>query len=153
MSREKAVGTIFENLCSDESNVMFYAHRKATFKNWCFDKVRSPCTSEALAKAGFVYSGNRYEPANAKCVFCLKEMIFEEQDDPWEEHQSHTKGCAFVELGKLDEKEWTVKDFFFLLAGWIAARERKKIINEAETFRAAAREIEIMAEKALNSKH
>ncbi|RCN32184.1 SKIP/SNW domain protein [Ancylostoma caninum] len=32
-------------------------------------------------------------------------MIFDEEDDPWKEHQSHCKSCSFVELGKLEEKE------------------------------------------------
>ncbi|KAK6013432.1 inhibitor of Apoptosis domain protein [Ostertagia ostertagi] len=144
--------TIFDEVASEESDVLFYHHRKATFKNWCFDKSRSPCTSEALARAGFIFSGTRSEPATATCAFCLKEMIFEEQDDPWEEHQSHTRDCSFVELNKLDEKTWTVRDFIFLLAGRIAAQQRKKVVEEAENFRYASEEIVQMAEKALRSK-
>ncbi|VDO95588.1 unnamed protein product [Heligmosomoides polygyrus] len=68
------------------------------------------------AGAGFIYSGTKSESATATCVFCFKEMIFEEQDDPWEEHKSHTKNCAFVEVNKLDEKEWIVGDFTHLAA-------------------------------------
>ncbi|PIO77502.1 hypothetical protein TELCIR_00384 [Teladorsagia circumcincta] len=79
-------------------------------------------------------------------------MIFEEQDDPWEEHQSHTRDCSFVELNKLDENSWTVRDFIFLLAGRIAAQQRKKVFEEADNFRYASEEIVQMAEKALRAK-
>ncbi|KIH53655.1 inhibitor of Apoptosis domain protein [Ancylostoma duodenale] len=110
-------------LISNISELVFYAPRKASFKKWCYDKKNSTCTSDALARAGFYFSGSRSEPAAATCAFCLKEMIFDEEDDPWEEHQSHCKSCSFVELGKLDEKEWSARDFIFLLSGRIAAEQ------------------------------
>ncbi|RCN24919.1 inhibitor of Apoptosis domain protein [Ancylostoma caninum] len=110
-------------LISNISEFVFYAPRKASFKKWCYDKKNSTCTSDALARAGFYFSGSRSEPAAATCAFCLKEMIFDEEDDPWKEHQSHCKSCSFVELGKLEEKEWCLRDFIFLLSGRIAAEQ------------------------------
>ncbi|KAK6057393.1 inhibitor of Apoptosis domain protein [Cooperia oncophora] len=123
MAAENGTRTLFQEIASEKSDVLFYRHRRATFQNWCFDNSGSPCSSEALARAGFVFSGTRAEPATATCAFCLKEMIFEEKDDPWEEHRSHAKNCSFVELNKLDEKTWTVRDFIFLLAGRLAAEQ------------------------------
>ncbi|KAK6753021.1 hypothetical protein RB195_012555 [Necator americanus] len=151
MSNKDTKDLLFESLASEESDTLFYTFRKATFKNWCFDKKNSPCSSNALSRAGFFFSGSRSEPAAATCAYCLKEMIFEENDDPWEEHKSHAKMCSFVELGKLDEKEWTVRDFIYLLSGRIAAEQRQNVIQEIKDFEAASTEIETMAIKALNS--
>ncbi|ETN80861.1 inhibitor of Apoptosis domain protein [Necator americanus] len=151
MSNKDTKDLLFESLASEESDTLFYTFRKATFKNWCFDKKNSPCSSNALSRAGFFFSGSRSEPAAATCAYCLKEMIFEENDDPWEEHKSHAKMCSFVELGKLDEKEWTVRDFIYLLSGRIAAEQRQNVIQEIKDFEAASTEIETMAMKALNS--
>ncbi|KAJ1374910.1 hypothetical protein KIN20_038107 [Parelaphostrongylus tenuis] len=142
---------LFDELASEASNVIFYAHRKATFKKWCFDKDGAPCSSDALARAGFVYSGTRRDPAAATCAFCSKEMIFEANDDPWEEHRSHAKNCSFVELDKLNESDWTVRDFFFLLAGRIAATRRRSFLEAAEDFKNASEEIVQMCTKTMRS--
>ncbi|CAJ0591209.1 unnamed protein product [Cylicocyclus nassatus] len=142
---------LFENLTSSKSDLLFYGHRKATFKNWCFDKDNYQCSSDALAKAGFYFTGSRYEPAAATCAFCYKEMIFEENDDPWLEHRSHSKTCNFVELNKREEKDWTVNDFMFLLSGRIAAEQRSKMKQFIENYDEASAEIEAMTAKALHS--
>lgn len=151
MSSEALKSDLFNKVASEESNVIFYAHRKATFKKWCFDKDNAPCSSDALARAGFVYSGTRRDPAAATCVFCLKEMIFEENDDPWEEHRSHAKNCSFVELDKLDENDWTVRDFFSLLAGRLAATQKRSLLETADDVKAATEEIMHMCTRAMKS--
>lgn len=151
MSNKTLKSVLYDEIVSEESNALFYVHRKATFKKWCFDNGTSPCSSDALAKAGFIYSGSRRDPAAATCVFCFKEMIFEEQDDPWEEHRAHAKSCSFVELNKLDEKDWTVRDFLSLLSGRIAAAQRRTILETAEDFKTASEEIRQMYMKAMKS--
>ncbi|VDM64438.1 unnamed protein product [Angiostrongylus costaricensis] len=150
---------LLNEITSEKSNVIFYVHRKETFKDWCFDKENARCSSDAvslnfiaqvrfqLARAGFVYTGTRREPAVAKCVFCFKELIFEKEDDPWEEHRSHAKNCCFVELNKLNEKDWTVRDFMSLVSGRIAASQRQSILEFAEQFRKASEEVAQMYKK------
>ncbi|VDM53915.1 unnamed protein product [Angiostrongylus costaricensis] len=128
MRNKTLKSVLFDEIVSEESNALFYAHRKETFKKWCFDKSTSPCSSNALAKAGFIYSRSRRDPAAATCVFSFKEMIFEKQDDPWEEHRAHAKSYSFVELNKLDE-DWTVRDFLSLLSGRIAAAQTNHTRN------------------------
>ena len=36
-----------------------------------------------LAAAGFYWTGTKEEPTAATCAFCLKEMIFDPEDEPW----------------------------------------------------------------------
>ncbi|KAJ1350442.1 hypothetical protein KIN20_006232 [Parelaphostrongylus tenuis] len=154
MSRNALMSALLDEIASEESNVIFYAHRKATFVDWCFDKDGARCSSDALARAGFVYSGRRTEPATAICVFCFKEMIFEKEDDPWEEHRSHAQSCSFVELKKLDEKDWTVRDLISLVSGRLAAIQcfqKQSILKAAEDFRKASEEIKQMFIKAMRS--
>uniref|UniRef100_A0A0K0D1K6 Baculoviral IAP repeat-containing protein 5 n=1 Tax=Angiostrongylus cantonensis TaxID=6313 RepID=A0A0K0D1K6_ANGCA len=151
MSNKNIKSRMYNEITSDESNVIFYVHRKETFRIWPFDKKNARCSSDALARAGFVYTGTRREPAVAKCVFCFKELIFEKEDDPWEEHRSHSKNCCFVELNKPNEKDWTVRDFMFLVSGRIAASQRVSILEFAELFRKASEDIEEMYKKGIKS--
>ncbi|EYC13226.1 hypothetical protein Y032_0044g1045 [Ancylostoma ceylanicum] len=141
---------LLDKLTSDISELVFFGPRKATFKKWCYDNKNSTCSSDALARAGFYFSGGRSEPAAATCAFCLKEMIFDEVDDPWKEHQSHSKSCSFVELGKFEEREWSVRDFIYLLSGRIAAEQRRIAVDDIKDFDTVSAEVEAMASKALN---
>uniref|UniRef100_A0A0K0D381 FERM domain-containing protein n=1 Tax=Angiostrongylus cantonensis TaxID=6313 RepID=A0A0K0D381_ANGCA len=46
---DKAMTTaLFDEISSEESNVLFYAHRKATFQCWCFDKEDVLCSSDTV---------------------------------------------------------------------------------------------------------
>ncbi|KAJ1365056.1 hypothetical protein KIN20_025275 [Parelaphostrongylus tenuis] len=77
-------------------------------------------------RAGFVYTETTRYPTAAKCVFWFKELIFEKEDNPWEEHRSYAKNCGFVEFNKPDDNEWT----------------RDTILKLAEDFRKASKETE-----------
>uniref|UniRef100_A0A914D6R5 Uncharacterized protein n=1 Tax=Acrobeloides nanus TaxID=290746 RepID=A0A914D6R5_9BILA len=107
--------------------LFFKNGRLNTFKNWRLDKEGGAvCTSERLADAGFYSTATATEPDSAKCIFCLKELIWEKEDDPWTEHRSRA-GCPFVNLNKL-ENEWTVKDILELFV----ARDTKIKMQHAK---------------------
>ncbi|GMT08897.1 hypothetical protein PFISCL1PPCAC_194, partial [Pristionchus fissidentatus] len=100
-------------------NVVFHEQRKASFDraSWCYDKQKNAiCTSDKLAAAGFHYTGTKADPSAAACAFCLKEMLFDDTDDPWEEHVSHSPSCFFVRLNQHDEKQLTMQQFLQLVA-------------------------------------
>uniref|UniRef100_A0A1I7XNI9 Inhibitor of Apoptosis domain protein n=1 Tax=Heterorhabditis bacteriophora TaxID=37862 RepID=A0A1I7XNI9_HETBA len=136
---------VIRDVLDNPSDIIFYAQRLATFKKWCYDKEDTPCSSEKLARAGFYFSGTRADPSAATCAFCKKEMIFDATDDPWAEHKSHSEHCVFVELNKLDETEWTVRDFLKLATGRVAAETRSWMLKEADKFRSGADDVEKMA--------
>ncbi|KAF6027933.1 BIRC5 [Bugula neritina] len=96
-------------------------NRKNTFVNWPFEekakgtkrKLKIKCTVEAMAEAGFVHTPTDESPDAAKCFFCCKELDgWEEQDDPWEEHVSHSRGkCEFLKKARIYETDITRKEF------------------------------------------
>ena len=71
--------------------------RMKTFKRWRFNK--SECSQSALAEAGFIHTGKD----TAKCVFCFKELEWERNDIPSEEHARKQPECPFVRLGQRGE--------------------------------------------------
>ncbi|CAH1367151.1 hypothetical protein MTP99_008402 [Tenebrio molitor] len=86
------------------------ANRKATFKSWVF-KDQAKCSARKLAEAGFVFSGNKHEPDAVKCFFCNKSLdCWDEDDDPWREHQKHSPNCSFAKMDK-PEKTFTLTEF------------------------------------------
>ncbi|GMR58540.1 hypothetical protein PMAYCL1PPCAC_28735, partial [Pristionchus mayeri] len=106
-------------MIDEASNMIFNAHRKDSFKKakFCYDKdPTAVCTGDKLADAGFYFTGSRADPSAATCAFCLKEMIFEPTDDPWQEHVDHCPNCFFVEFGQTDENLLTMKQFLDLIA-------------------------------------
>ncbi|CAO4379337.1 unnamed protein product [Caenorhabditis nigoni] len=84
---------------------VFYKDRLASFKNYKYDSDQNAtCTSKALARAGFVFSGE----TSAVCPFCVKCLDFDPEDDPWEEHKNRCGDiCEFVRIGKLDDSQLT----------------------------------------------
>ena len=70
-------------------------NRLATFKRWKFNKGQ--CNSKALSEAGFVQTGKD----SARCVYCLKDMQWEKEDNPKEEHEKHCPNCPFVKIGQI----------------------------------------------------
>ncbi|GMS79632.1 hypothetical protein PENTCL1PPCAC_1807, partial [Pristionchus entomophagus] len=117
MSAEKNID--ITQMIDDASNMVFNGHRKASFKNakWCFDKeVGAICTGNKLADAGFYFTGTRADPSAATCAFCLKEMIFDATDDPWEEHIDHCPDCFFVRFNQQDENLLSMEQFLKLIA-------------------------------------
>ncbi|XP_066498810.1 baculoviral IAP repeat-containing protein 5.2-like [Hoplias malabaricus] len=116
----------------------FYQSRLATFSGWPFDEDCA-CTSENMAKAGFIHTPSDNSPDVAQCFFCFKELEgWEPQDDPEKEHQSHSPTCHFIMLKKSVE-ELTTEELFKL------QKERqkfhiKKICNQGiEKFKEAAK--------------
>uniref|UniRef100_A0AC34QU69 Uncharacterized protein n=1 Tax=Panagrolaimus sp. JU765 TaxID=591449 RepID=A0AC34QU69_9BILA len=101
-------------LCS----LLYTEQRLKSFKKWPFDpkstktKTQNTCTSVNLAKAGYIF----FEDNCATCVFCGKTLEFEPQDNPFNEHRSHSPNCVFLEMMEKDETEWTVKEFEVLIA-------------------------------------
>ncbi|XP_048508612.1 baculoviral IAP repeat-containing protein 5-like isoform X2 [Athalia rosae] len=91
------------------------SNRLASFENWPFQSDCS-CTPEKMAAAGFILIGEReIEPDLVECFICGKQLDdWDSDDDPWSEHKKHMPSCAFVELGKRDEVEWTVAELFTL---------------------------------------
>ncbi|XP_046394270.1 baculoviral IAP repeat-containing protein 5.1 [Ischnura elegans] len=70
--------------------------RLETFKNWPFTE-NCACTPKKLAEAGFVYSGSDQEPDLVICFVCRKELDgWTPDDDPWQEHVSHSGKCPFI---------------------------------------------------------
>uniref|UniRef100_A0A2A6CGE0 Eukaryotic peptide chain release factor subunit 1 n=1 Tax=Pristionchus pacificus TaxID=54126 RepID=A0A2A6CGE0_PRIPA len=133
-----------------EADVVLNAHRKASFKNakWCYDKdPEAVCTGEKLADAGFHYTGNRDDPSAATCAFCLKEMIFDPTDDPWEEHVSHSPDCFFVRFNEQDENRLTMEQFLKLIAFRKSNMTVKWLEDEIEKFKAATSYVENMKPK------
>ncbi|CAI5453302.1 unnamed protein product [Caenorhabditis angaria] len=109
MKRSKAAHKSMEPAL--QAKYLFHHDRALTFKKFPFDSMKTAtCTSAALAAAGFYCTATKEAPTSAKCPFCLKELEFDPEDDPWEEHLKRGQNCEFVKLNKLDDKSWTVEE-------------------------------------------
>merc|ERR1712098_895045 len=84
-------------------------------------------TPKRMAEAGFYFCGGDNEPDLVRCYFCRKELDgWEPEDDPWEEHKSHTRGkCPYVNLGKRPH-ELSVHD----VLGKLEPERAKCLINK-----------------------
>ena len=126
---------------------IFFKDRLATFKNYEYDDDQTAtCTSKTvfffrnkqivitrfqLARAGFVWTGG----ISAICPFCLKELEFDPDDDPWEEHKKRGNDCDFVNLEKLEDSKLTLSDCIKLSQSGIVMAQFKKqnvIIEQLE---------------------
>lgn len=108
-------------ITDNDIKMFFYENRLKTFEGWPFDEDCA-CTPEKMAKAGFIHTPSENSPDIAMCFFCFKELEgWEPDDDPEEEHRSHSPSCHFISLKKKVE-ELTIEDFFRL------QRERRKTI-------------------------
>uniref|UniRef100_UPI00358F596F baculoviral IAP repeat-containing protein 5-like n=1 Tax=Myxine glutinosa TaxID=7769 RepID=UPI00358F596F len=79
-------------------NYLYYklSQRLSTFKDWPFLEDCN-CTPQKMAEAGFVYQPCESQPDVAVCFFCFKELEgWEPNDNPWEEHQKHSRSCRFL---------------------------------------------------------
>ncbi|KAK4874467.1 hypothetical protein RN001_013827 [Aquatica leii] len=76
---------------------MFYQeNREKSFKSWNW-KATSNCSAKKLAEAGFYFIGTQEEPDAVQCFFCDKALDgWDEDDDPWQEHKTHSLECAFA---------------------------------------------------------
>ncbi|EFO99784.1 hypothetical protein GCK72_019455 [Caenorhabditis remanei] len=111
---------------------IFFKDRLATFKNYEYDDDQTAtCTSKTLARAGFVWTGG----ISAICPFCLKELEFDPDDDPWEEHKKRGNDCDFVHLEKLEDSKLTLSECIKLSQSGIVMAQFKKqnvIIEQLE---------------------
>nr|QHX41462.1 baculoviral IAP repeat-containing protein 5-like protein [Halisarca dujardinii]QIZ30877.1 baculoviral IAP repeat-containing protein 5-like protein [Halisarca dujardinii] len=123
----------FPNLSKDKGIFddvrSFYSvqERLDTFKHshWPFE--RGPCTPLKMAEAGFYYIGTESSPDAVRCVVCLTELEgWEEGDEPYKEHKSHStsSSCPFLH----------VKDPYLITVGEVFKLEKKSLeyaINKA----------------------
>ncbi|KAI6221270.1 Baculoviral inhibition of apoptosis protein repeat domain-containing protein [Aphelenchoides besseyi] len=74
--------------------------RLKTFDQWPYDDlVGAECTSEkVIGLTGFKMTHGGDNPS-AKCVCCEKEMEFEPEDFPHDEHIKHSPNCFYVVEG------------------------------------------------------
>ncbi|XP_069011440.1 baculoviral IAP repeat-containing protein 5a [Embiotoca jacksoni] len=101
--------------------IYIYENRLKTFDSWPFDED-CKCTPENMAKAGFIHTPSDNSPDTAMCFFCLKELEgWEPDDDPQQEHITHSSSCHFINLKKKVE-ELTMEEFLRL------QKERHKIV-------------------------
>ncbi|XP_046888817.1 baculoviral IAP repeat-containing protein 5a [Hypomesus transpacificus] len=105
----------------EHTTMYFYENRLKTYVGWPFDEDCT-CTPENMAKSGFIHTPSENSPDTAKCFFCLKELEgWEPDDDPEEEHRSHSSNCNFIALKK-SVNDLTVEEFLKL------QKERQKFI-------------------------
>ncbi|CAJ0956692.1 unnamed protein product, partial [Mesorhabditis belari] len=110
-------------------NSLFAKDRLKTFENFVYDDQKDAyCNSKKLAAAGFRFCGDVGEP-DALCPFCSKEMSFDPEDDPWDEHKKHCPKCPFVVVNELDEAKWTVDNLLLLIAA-LQTNEKKAAVTK-----------------------
>nr|XP_060620357.1 baculoviral IAP repeat-containing protein 5 [Anolis sagrei ordinatus] len=84
-------------------------HRVATFVDWPFVSDCA-CTPMRMAEAGFIHTPSENAPDVVQCFVCFKELEgWEPEDDPMEEHRSHSPNCAFLALQK-DIADLTIQE-------------------------------------------
>uniref|UniRef100_A0A0N4ZT53 Saposin B-type domain-containing protein n=1 Tax=Parastrongyloides trichosuri TaxID=131310 RepID=A0A0N4ZT53_PARTI len=109
----------FDSYKNPEVTKMILLHsRLKTFNNWPFDKIEgSKCNSYELAKTGFVMTSNDISAPSARCICCLKHLMWEAEDVPQDEHIRIMPFCALANiLAKKKEVNMTVRDVMHILA-------------------------------------
>lgn len=128
MSRHEAAKNAVTAL-NEAAPYLSYAARFTSFKGFKYDKrLTSKCSSDALAHAGFYSTATVSSPTNAKCPFCMLEVTFAENDDPWEKHKTQKPDCEFVMLGQPDETTLTLQTISSLAIRCAAVAEYEKIL-------------------------
>ncbi|XP_029891762.1 baculoviral IAP repeat-containing protein 5 isoform X2 [Aquila chrysaetos chrysaetos] len=102
--------------------------------------------AETMAAAGFVHCPSENGPDVAQCFFCFKELEgWEPDDDPLEEHQKHSAGCAFLSLQK-DPTRLTLQEFLKLdkerMKNAIKKEISQKVTEVEDAAKSVRREIE-----------
>lgn len=113
-----------------------FAARFATFKGFVYDKkFIAKCSSAALAHAGFYSTATPKLPNSAKCPFCLLELNFAENDDPWELHKAERPNCDFVMINRADELSLkTIANLALRCATMVEYERILNIVNFLENF-------------------
>uniref|UniRef100_A0A914HFQ7 Survivin n=1 Tax=Globodera rostochiensis TaxID=31243 RepID=A0A914HFQ7_GLORO len=95
-------------------NLFVFENRLASYEGkW---RYTEGCTAEKMACAGFYCTEKRKNSDAAKCYVCQHEMLWDPEDDPWEEHKKHRPDCLLVKIGKQNEAEFTVREVLLLMA-------------------------------------
>uniref|UniRef100_A0A0N5B9H2 Baculoviral IAP repeat-containing protein 5 n=1 Tax=Strongyloides papillosus TaxID=174720 RepID=A0A0N5B9H2_STREA len=119
------LGKHFSNLASlrsftdpEVSDLLLTVNRLKTFKGWPFDTVKgAKCNSLELAKAGFFMTMTDESAPSAKCVCCLKDLQWEEDDIPLEEHLRRMPHCVLAQqVSKKKEANMTVSEALYILS-------------------------------------
>lgn len=83
-----------------KSDMMFYQDRLHTFEYWS-KQIRPK--KEALAKAGFYYTGTTDK---VTCFACgVNVASWEPEDEPWTEHEKWSPACIYLKMTGHDIKE------------------------------------------------
>uniref|UniRef100_A0A0K0G0P1 Baculoviral IAP repeat-containing protein 6 (inferred by orthology to a human protein) n=1 Tax=Strongyloides venezuelensis TaxID=75913 RepID=A0A0K0G0P1_STRVS len=100
------------------TDLLLTVNRLRTFKGWPFDNANgSKCTSLELAKAGFFMTMQDECTPSAQCVCCLKDLQWEEEDIPLEEHLRKMPHCVLAQLvSKKKEVDMTVGEVMRILS-------------------------------------
>uniref|UniRef100_A0A0N5BNW5 Baculoviral IAP repeat-containing protein 2 n=1 Tax=Strongyloides papillosus TaxID=174720 RepID=A0A0N5BNW5_STREA len=100
------------------TNLLLTVNRLKTFNGWPFDTVKgAKCTSFELAKAGFCMSAVDEGIFSAKCMCCLKDLQWEEDDIPLEEHLRRMPYCALAnQISKKKEIDMNVREALYILS-------------------------------------
>ncbi|XP_054707191.1 baculoviral IAP repeat-containing protein 5-like [Uloborus diversus] len=102
--------------------------RLSSFKNWPFNDD-SNCSAAKMAEAGFYHCPTAEEPDVVQCYVCFKELDgWEPNDDPWDEHFSHSKNCMFAKLHKA-QKDLTISEIYAIEA---ERKANKVVIPETD---------------------
>ncbi|KAG0716693.1 Baculoviral IAP repeat-containing protein 5.2-A [Chionoecetes opilio] len=118
----------------DTFDMMFTENRLKTFKKWPYG-AGTKLNKQAMAAAGFYFTGNKKYPDLVRCFVCLKELDgWEEEDDPWEEHKNHASYCQFVMLNK-KESEITFQEMQELEMHQTANYAKKVLSKKIEEFK------------------
>ncbi|XP_054723671.1 baculoviral IAP repeat-containing protein 5-like [Uloborus diversus] len=108
--------------------------RLSSFKNWPFNDD-SNCSAAKMAEAGFYHCPTAEEPDVVQCYVCFKELDgWEPNDDPWDEHFSHSKNCMFAKLHKA-QKDLTISEIYAIEAERKANKVKKITALKCQKFR------------------
>ena len=93
-------------------------NRYASFSTWPHrNKENFLAKAKTMAAAGYFYNSENDTDDVATCYMCRKSLDFwEEQDNPWIQHCSHSPECPLVNLDKFENRvatfiAWPHKDF------------------------------------------
>ncbi|KAB0792790.1 hypothetical protein PPYR_14749 [Photinus pyralis] len=112
--------------------MLFEKNRLASFKSWKFND-RSKCSAKKLAEAGFYYAGTPDEPDGVQCFLCNKALDgWEKEDNPWDEHISHSKNCEFAKL-RLPEAKLTTDRFLQFCLEMVLVQSKNYVTKVVES--------------------
>ncbi|GIX85497.1 baculoviral IAP repeat-containing protein 5 [Caerostris darwini] len=126
------------------------AIRLQSFKNWPFD-CNSLCSAAKMAEAGFFHCPTEHEPDLVQCYVCFKELDgWEATDEPWAEHYSHSKICAFAQMRK-PQKDLTIGEIFKIESERKKNKAKRVIAQQLKKFRKVCGDFDDYVEDLIKS--